>query len=64
MKKSPAKTHKNRRPSKASLAEIPEIDFSKASVRKNPYASRKRASSSRWAAVDLGRSKRSDLGIG
>ena len=40
MKKSPAKTHKNRRPSKASLAEIPEIDFSKVRVRKNPYAAR------------------------
>ena len=40
MKKSPAKTNNSRRPSKASLAEIPEIDFSKVRMRKNPYASR------------------------
>jgi len=35
-----AKTHRHSGPSKASLAEIPEIDFSKARVRKNPYAAR------------------------
>ena len=34
------KSHRHGGPSKASLAEIPEIDFSKARVRKNPYAAR------------------------
>lgn len=35
-----AKKVSHRGPSKASLREIPEIDFSKAKVRKNPYAAR------------------------
>jgi len=35
-----ARTTKQREPSKASLREIPEIDFAKATVRKNPYANR------------------------
>ena len=35
-----AKSVKHRDPSRASLDEIPEIDFSKAQVRKNPYAKR------------------------
>ena len=35
-----AKKIKHRGPSKASLREIPEIDFSKAKARKNPYAAR------------------------
>jgi len=34
-----AKKHK-RGPSKASLREIPEVDFSKVRVRRNPYAAR------------------------
>jgi hypothetical protein len=34
------KKHRHREPSKASLRELPEIDFSKAVVRKNPYAAR------------------------
>jgi hypothetical protein len=35
-----AKKARNREPSKASLREIPEIDFTKVKVRKNPYAER------------------------
>jgi hypothetical protein len=35
-----AKRAKHIEPSKASLREIPEVDFSKARVRKNPYAAR------------------------
>lgn len=35
-----AKKGKQREPSRASLREIPEIDFSKVLVRRNPYASR------------------------
>ena len=35
-----ASKRNHREPSKASLREIPEIDFSKAKVRKNPYAAR------------------------
>jgi hypothetical protein len=35
-----ASRRKKAEPSKASLAEIPEIDFSKARVRRNPYAKR------------------------
>ncbi len=31
---------KQREPSKASLREIPEVDFSKTRVRRNPYAAR------------------------
>jgi hypothetical protein len=31
---------KNREPSRRSLREIPEIDFTKAKVRRNPYAAR------------------------
>jgi hypothetical protein len=31
---------KNREPSRTSLREMPELDFSKAKVRRNPYASR------------------------
>lgn len=34
------KGHAQREPSKASLREIPEVDFSKARVRRNPYAKR------------------------
>ena len=37
---SKAKGSKQREPSRASLRDIPEIDFSKASVRPNPYAAR------------------------
>ncbi len=33
-------TRKQREPSKASLRDIPEVDFSKARVRRNPYAAR------------------------
>lgn len=35
-----AKKARHREPSKASLREIPEIDFTKVRVRKNPYAAR------------------------
>jgi len=35
-----AKSHRHGGPSKASLAEIPEIDFAKVRVRRNPYAAR------------------------
>lgn len=35
-----AKRARHREPSKASLREIPEIDFTKVKVRKNPYAAR------------------------
>jgi hypothetical protein len=35
-----AKKPKHRGPSKASLRDIPEIDFSKVKARKNPYAAR------------------------
>jgi hypothetical protein len=35
-----AKRARHREPSRASLREIPEIDFSKVKVRKNPYAAR------------------------
>lgn len=38
MKKAPNRSGHG--PSKASLKEIPEIDFSKAKVRRNPYAKR------------------------
>ena len=38
MKKADRKAH--REPSKASLKEIPEVDFSKVKVRRNPYAKR------------------------
>lgn len=34
------KVRKPREPSKASLREIPEVDFAKAKVRRNPYAAR------------------------
>ena len=37
---SKAKGSKPRKPSRASLRDIPEIDFSTASVRRNPYAAR------------------------
>ena len=37
---SKAKGSKHREPSRASLRDIPQIDFSKASVRRNPYAAR------------------------
>ena len=37
---SKAKGSKRRGPSRASLRDIPQIDFSKASVRRNPYAAR------------------------
>ena len=37
---SKAKGSKQREPSRASLRDIPQIDFSKASVRRNPYAAR------------------------
>src|ERR1700734_1711410 len=40
MKKASKKQTSHREPSKASLKEIPEVDFSKARVRKNPYAAR------------------------
>ena len=35
-----AKTRSHREPSAASLREIPEVDFSKARIRRNPYAAR------------------------
>ncbi len=35
-----SKRAKSREPSKASLREMPEVDFSKARVRRNPYAAR------------------------
>jgi hypothetical protein len=34
------KVRKPREPSRASLREIPEVDFGKAKVRRNPYAAR------------------------
>jgi hypothetical protein len=37
---SKAKTRKHRGPSRASLREIPEIDFSTAEIRRNPYAAK------------------------
>ncbi len=37
---SKAKGRKQREPSRASLRDIPPIDFSQASVRRNPYAAR------------------------
>ena len=37
---SKAKGGKQREPSRASLRDIPEIDFAKARVRRNPYAAR------------------------
>jgi len=40
MKKASKKKTSNREPSKASLKEIPEVDFSKTRVRSNPYAAR------------------------
>ena len=40
MSKAKAKGSKQREPSQASLRDIPQIDFSKASVRRNPYAAR------------------------
>ena len=36
----PAKKGKDREPSKRSLREVPEVNFSKARVRRNPYAAR------------------------
>src|SRR5438093_747479 len=35
-----AKTRSQREPSAASLREIPEVDFSKSRIRRNPYAAR------------------------
>lgn len=35
-----AKKRKQREPSKASLRDIPEVDFKRAKVRRNPYAAR------------------------
>src|SRR5437773_11534396 len=35
-----AKTRSDREPSAASLREIPEVDFSKSRIRRNPYAAR------------------------
>ena len=35
-----AKGSKEREPSRASLRDVPQIDFSKARVRRNPYAAR------------------------
>jgi hypothetical protein len=40
MKKANKKKMSHREPSAASLKEIPEVDFTKARVRKNPYAAR------------------------
>ena len=40
MKKTSKKTTKHTEPSKASLKEMPEVDFSKARVRKNHHAAR------------------------
>jgi hypothetical protein len=40
MKKASKKRTSHREPSKASLKEIPEVDFTKARVRHNPYAAR------------------------
>lgn len=37
---SAGKKRRQREPSKASLREIPEVDFSRARVRRNPYAAR------------------------
>ncbi len=34
------KTHRQKKPSKAALREIPEVDFKVAKVRRNPYAKR------------------------
>jgi hypothetical protein len=34
------KAHRSRDPSKASLQEIPEVDFDKFRIRRNPYAER------------------------
>jgi hypothetical protein len=35
-----AKKRKQREPSKASLREIPDVDFKRVKVRRNPYAAR------------------------
>jgi len=52
------KARKNHRePSKRSLQEIPEIDFSKVRVRPNPYAKRI-AKEGLWVQVGRGRPKR------
>ena len=40
MKKATKSTTKHAEPSKASLREMPEVDFSKVRVRKNPHAAR------------------------
>jgi hypothetical protein len=40
MKKASNKKTSHREPSKASLKEIPEVDFTRARVRPNPYAAR------------------------
>ena len=43
---------KQKEPSAASLEEMPEIDFEKARVRKNPYAARIAKDCGYWVAVD------------
>ena len=43
---------KQKEPSRASLKEMPEIDFSKARARKNPYAARIAKDGGYWIEVD------------
>jgi hypothetical protein len=52
MKKASKKTKKRTEPSRASLKEIPEVDFSRARVRKNPYAARIAKDGGYWIQVD------------
>lgn len=57
MKKAKATKRAHREPSKRSLQEIPEVDFSKVRVRPNPYAERI-AKEGLYVQVGRGRPKR------
>jgi hypothetical protein len=57
MKKAKATKKAHREPSKRSLEEIPEVDFSKVRVRRNPYAERI-AKEGLYVQVGAGRPKR------
>src|SRR5262245_3649791 len=59
MKKATTKPNKRgyREPSKRSLRDIPEIDFTKVRVQRNPYAARI-AKEGLWVKVGRGRPKR------
>ena len=60
MKKERKVTQKE--PSKASLTEMPEIDFAKSRFRRNPYAKRI-ASEGLQIKIGRGRPKKSDLSV-